>query len=718
MSPSTARKTAAIAAAALTLAACGGNSSGGDETAQRGEILYVPTANAVPTPNDLAFQDSEDGTLAATGNEAVNAIDGFSLVAAGKASSTVALDEDSIEAGSSVRVFEVTTAGDPNATAGGDPAGPKPVASVNGELRTDAYAAGLSPADRNNRTLAITPLRPAAPDTTYLVVLTDALEAQGGGAIAASRQYELAKRETPLVDGSGNSTVDSLNDADARQLEGVRRLVQSHLGAADGFGIAREDVIASWTFTTQQTGDSLDAVRQAVQAQTPAPAFVKANGDPGLNATGQETRSANGPSAGTVYTGALAGVPYYLQTGASDPRQVRTGAWTRVEEGEKKILTPANPKPARNATLNVPVLVALPKDDGDGPSDVVVFQHGFRADRTAMLGIANALTAQGLAVVAIDLPLHGITDRDDALYAGDAERTFNVDLVDNDGSAGPDGNIDPSGEHFLNLANLLTTRDNLRQAAADLFTVTEAVEAAAAGNVDLDNDGDADFTSNIRFLGHSLGGIVGGVFLAHEPDVGAAALGMAGGGLAKLVDASPTIGPRIEAGLEAEGLTKGTPAYEQFLGAAQTVIDSGDPVNYAELTAQGGTTATGTSIPDRNVLALEVVGGNSSPPDQVVPNDVMPPYQQGIPDDTVPSPTASTDPWLQYLGILPGGQIASSTTMAGDYVIRYTAGEHISLLSPDASPMATREMQTNVASFLASGGTQVQFAGTGTVTAP
>jgi hypothetical protein len=32
--------------------------------------------------------------------------------------------------------------------------------------------------------------------------------------------------------------------------------------------------------------------------------------------------------------------------------------------------------------------------------------------------------------------------------------------------------------------------------------------------------------------------------------------------------------------------------------------------------------------------------------------------------------------------------------------------------------MATREMQTNVASFLASGGTQVQFAGTGTVTAP
>jgi hypothetical protein len=96
----------------------------------------------------------------------------------------------------------------------------------------------------------------------------------------------------------------------------------------------------------------------------------------------------------------------------------------------------------------------------------------------------------------------------------------------------------------------------------------------------------------------------------------------------------------------------------------------------------------------------------------------MPPYQQGIPDDTVPSPTASTDPWLQYLGILPGGQIASSTTMAGDYVIRYTAGEHISLLSPDASPMATREMQTNVASFLARGGTQVQFAGTGTVTAP
>jgi len=66
-------------------------------------------------------------------------------------------------------------------------------------------------------------------------------------------------------------------------------------------------------------------------------------------------------------------------------------------------------------------------------------------------------------VVAVDLPLHGITNQSDALYAtganplyaglglpasGSIERTFDFSTVP--------GVIDPSGLHFINLASLLT----------------------------------------------------------------------------------------------------------------------------------------------------------------------------------------------------------------------------------------------------------------------
>jgi pimeloyl-ACP methyl ester carboxylesterase len=353
------------------------------------------------------------------------------------------------------------------------------------------------------------------------------------------------------------------------------------------------------------------------------------------------------------------------------------------------------------------VLAAIPKDNN--ANEVVIFQHGITANRTAMLGIAEALTKQGLTVIAIDLPLHGVTDTSNGLYVSGLERTFDVDLVDNDGSDGPDGKIDPSGEHFINLASLRTSRDNLRQAAVDLFAVTRAIRVAvgAGGSApDLDGDGDDDLSNNISFVGHSLGGIVGVPYAQQEANLDAAVFGMAGSGVAKLLDGSPDIGPEIEAGLEAKPLTKGTPAYEQFLGLAQTVIDKGDPANYAA-----------RAMANHNTLSLEVVGGSSSRPDQVVPNSVAPSYP-GASADTIPSPTSGSTPLARLLTGSPVNEVNSNPMSAGDYLIRYTAGAHASLLSSDASPEATKEMQINVATFLKSGGTNVTFAGTGTVKAP
>jgi len=89
---------------------------------------------------------------------------------------------------------------------------------------------------------------------------------------------------------------------------------------------------------------------------------------------------------------------------------------------------------------------------------------------------------------------------------------------------------------------MLTTRDNLREGAADLITLIRSLP-----NMNLDNDpaGDID-PAGIHYLGHSLGAIVGGVFLgvASQADVSTATLAMAGGGLPYLLRESPTIRAR------------------------------------------------------------------------------------------------------------------------------------------------------------------------------
>ena len=70
--------------------------------------------------------------------------------------------------------------------------------------------------------------------------------------------------------------------------------------------------------------------------------------------------------------------------------------------------------------------------------------------------------------------------------------------------------IDPSGTYFINLSYLLTSRDNLRQANADLLELAKAVPTISYdGNPTGDFDG-----SRVEFVGQSLGSIIGTAFMA------------------------------------------------------------------------------------------------------------------------------------------------------------------------------------------------------------
>ena len=125
------------------------------------------------------------------------------------------------------------------------------------------------------------------------------------------------------------------------------------------------------------------------------------------------------------------------------------------------------------------------------------------------------------------------------------ERTFDLDLATQDASgnttaAGPDGVIDSTGTHFVNLSNLLNTRDNLRQGVSDLFVLVDAIqEGTVTDNVNILDP------AKIYFYGHSLGNIIGTSFLAIEPNVRDAVFAMGGVSAAKILGNDPTNAPYL-----------------------------------------------------------------------------------------------------------------------------------------------------------------------------
>lgn len=666
---------------------------------------FDPTNGVLPLPNNLLLSGSTDLTLnppVANPNNfgdpfvALSALDGWGLITPWSASFSAALAPASIRPGQTVRMFEVSRS---NAGA---------VTGVIRELQAGTdFTAVLSSVDPTNRSLVIVPLRPLEELKTYMAVLTDGLTDTAGNDVTPDQTYFLAKRTAPLVDAAGNSTDPLLPTSTARALEPLRQLTNAQEAAAASQGIARADIVLSWAATTQGATIPLRAVRSVATA---APTQ--------LVPTGLNISVAGLPPIADIFIGTIA-LPYYLDAPggpSSLPPQTILGTFWRAAPGAyvppfnalglsptSTNVTFANPLPVAASTQIVPLLMTVPnaasgRTRPDAGWPVVVFGHGITRNRCDALAISATMAAQGFAVVSMDHPLHGAnpdvpSDACAAFYVEGtpfapiaSERTFDVDLISNTtGAPGPDGLRDPSGAHFINLASLLTARDNLRQAQADLSILTLSVPG-----MDINANGIGDFDgSRIYYVGQSLGGIIGTVFMTVEPNVNTGVLNVPGGGIAKLLDGSPTFGPRIRAGLAAAaGLQPGTPDFESFLLAAQTVVDSADPINYARSLV----------LTDR-VLLQEVIG------DQVVPNRVA------------GAPLSGTEPLIATMGLT---KIASTTLDQNGIrgFVRFTAGDHGTLLSPAASPAATFEMQGQMASMLVSGGTSVLVSDTSVIETP
>ncbi|BDM64988.1 lipase [Shewanella sp. NFH-SH190041] len=403
-----------------------------------------------------------------------------------------------------------------------------------------------------------------------------------------------------------------------------------------------------------------------------------------------------------------------------------------------KHLTKFNPIVKIKNYETVDVLVALPNAarlktfvEAQGKEFVaptngwpaVMALHGLGGGKEMALSYIGAYAAQGVATIAMDMPLHGSRSFDlnaDGEYEVTATSPEYGAVI---GQPNAFKNGDPLV--FVNVASTLTVRDNFRQAISDHLAVRLtftglAMQLAQAGQPQI-----IDVTK-ISSQGLSLGAIVN-TSLATYANTGlknpadgsplpnayatqAASLVAPAGGLAGAFAGSATFGPVLFDTIVATpefqllvdnantaGLEPGTPEYAAlvqtvyqafvpgFAFAVQTAIDSADPINQASM-------LTATQTP---VHLIEVVGDgtDTNKPDQVLPNQVA-----GF-------PLSGTEPLISALGL---GCVDG--TKVGSGAVRFTKGHHSSIVSPSISGgqptadelKATAEMQFEVSYFSSS----------------
>jgi hypothetical protein len=463
---------------------------------------------------------------------------------------------------------------------------------------------------------------------------------------------------------------------------------------------------------------------------------------------------------GSLYTGFIK-LPYYLTTPDTTMKMSYTqDSWvadqtlggvltSKLPEGAPSLppvdaddmtynVTYRYPFAAQKSAESVPLQVTLPEPTFVPPSfgvdcqtarpsgyPVVIYIHGITSDRASVVALAHSLASVCVATVAIDLPLHGITSGSPfaALGAENFAPLYGADAPSERHFGDPAG----SGGQFINLAVLNNTRDNMRQSVMDLLNLNASLDSISTtlGDAGL---GTLD-TSNVKAVGASLGGIVGTVFttvnqmaIGAEGSVGFASnlkplsgLVVSAGGsqLTQILNNSQTFGPVIEAGLSAAGVQKGTTNFERFLYVAQSAVDSGDPVNFAETLGSLG-------VP---VLVQQVVGGGDA---SALGDAKVYTADKVVPNSAAGAPLAGTTPLAALLG---AGQVGPGPVdvSAANALVNLTIGHHASLLRPNevsgetptnGENVATAELQTQVASFvLAPASTAVGSAPNGSNTA-
>jgi len=749
----------------------------GPAVVEPARVIFDPTQGVagLSVPNDLIFIGSLDGTLeipvvdptdASDPFVAASALDGWSISQPFPLNinfpNGTSLDAASASDSSSVRIFETIMGGDANDV----DCAPVPrgiACKVVNELKFGQDFITQASGD----SVVVVPLKPLKGKTTYVIAMTNSLKDNLGAAVSGSGYYELMRQDLstkPLGDD---------------EQKGLQAVINSYEDVVIGSGVEGDSLIYTMAMTTQSTTDVLFTLKNLMANNLQQGIFPSIGmADTGMSVAdvlaGQIPAEAVPLFSAANYMVGSITLPYYLGVPTAENPLAPTNTWwtglcdsgamlaglaaqdpaaipaTPISETDgmcmaisaasglaypglrdlgidtERNLTKYNPVPKQTAMMPIDVQMTTPDlawvnpvrasyglEPITEPADgwpVVIMQHGITSLKESTLLATGILSINGFATAAIDFPLHGSRGFD---LTGDGIDEINATTA--------------STLHYVNLASMLTMRDNTRQSAIDIVGLRLGLNFF--GGVDTSGNPININASQTHFFGHSLGAIYGinAVAMANTPlaptvdplfNITSNVLAMPGLMLANFGMSSPAFEGLAKSNLtlaaseEFAAFVNGTypdgysqeeltalydmfyasldasqkaaldASFAQFTLIAQTVTDSGDPIAYVE-------TLAATQTP---TLVFEITGnGTDNLPDQVVTNTA--PY----------TPLGGTEPAIALLG-LPN----VTETTQGSGAVRFAFGHHASILDPnanDASPSiemsarVTQEMQTQMVGF-------------------
>lgn len=761
---------AILGASLLMILACngGGDSkapsivTGGGSMPSTTAPVFDPANAKIPLPNILATATATDPLVGRAANTPLTPPEALAYVNLKEVGMTnavaglnapiylqfnAAVDATTVTP-ANIKVFQLSTdaAGTENAALG--------FTDISATF-TYQYAAG-------GTDLFLFPNFPLLPGTRYLYVVTNRVKDATGLPISASPYFEALKSTTPLAGSFAALEAVRANVLNGGNilLSGYAKVMNDLITATATTTVAnRSDIAVMGRFITTAAGFIVPnpaAPTTRIPVETALRSFAAGSTLGGLagktwantvSVTATFDRGGVNPSPDAYWTAVMG-------TATAAPATVGTvilGTINSADLSMDPVVVAANPTAAGGNLTGItgaynpaagvvqpfrtsgaltsyyhvpraiPFVYIAPAAGSNWP--LVIYQHGITSQKETAIALAQTLTTVGRAIVAIDLPLHGalaipahqIAGGDSATVKGQKQQAW--------------------GQDFMAIGAPLATRSNIQQAAFNLnrLELTVAVGGFAALSAPPSNTG-------MRFVGHSLGSIVGTYYLAGNTTLATTGapytqttlnndmkgyLSVPGGRLAYLIQNSPSFGPAVDAGLAAVGIVKNTPTYHQFFQVTQSVVDPADPATM--------TTPLAAGLPSRlsNRVAIQESVG-----DVVIGN----PYTRYLGNalggrEVLGAAGAAVAPGFKQLAYSAGGTPAHAAGVPAQFMFTLTAGApapkvanaavaitattptegyfqfdqagigHSSLLDPTASLVNTGLLQKQMRYFLGAMGT-------------
>ena len=406
--------------------------------------------------------------------------------------------------------------------------------------------------ERETHTLMLRPVVPLRERTTYAVVITRRLLGDKGTGAPCSADGDCGDDGSCDMDREqcrepARSPFDWVNHSrQTAELKPLQSVLQP-----DTVGVAMEDVVFAWSFTTQSVTSTMVTIRNGLYGHGPM-AYLAEQFPPTYTLTPAKT-AAGLASTGSLYTikveelldkvgdllamiapmipsmqdsmepllASYEHVAYIVAGTYESPDFLtdRDGHATKGHPADDDEAFEVNPETgeAVYGSTTVPFICAIPKADpdysdpdfpghnGKPPFPVALFMHGTGSSKMQALAFAGHFAARGMATCGIDAFAHGMPFPAEPMPG--AMLTISeegiIDLIEmvapeyvpiyqilkgtRARDLNMDGNLDPAGDFWT--MDPFHTRDAIRQTVVDLIQFTRILRSMDGKNLGLTDAG-------------------------------------------------------------------------------------------------------------------------------------------------------------------------------------------------------------------------------------